>query len=277
MIKTNMTMSYEELTPEMASNLLESNDCNRKISPLLVDSYARDILEGNWDESVGVAISIDENGILRDGQHRCGAVVKAGKPIKVWICRNVSEDGIYDNNRKRSSSDQISIMRPDLESIYRSTRTISVIRLLVQHERFSGSKVAVSPKQIMDYIDNHKETLDVFFKSMPSGTIPKISLAVVFGALYLAFLGGEDIEKITDYYDILTSGMSSSPTEYPIIAYRNYLLNVQSIKALTNGEIARCQYSFKKYTTGACTKKTIEPKALIWDFPKAEKTEEGND
>lgn len=269
MIKTNMTMSYEELTPEMAANLLESNDCNRKISKSLVSVYARDILDGNWDEYVGVAISIDENGVLRDGQHRCAAVVESGKSINVWICRNVSEDGMYDNNRKRSQSDQISIMRSDLESIYRSTRVISVIRILIQNESYQGTKAAISAKQIIDYIDKHKADMDVFFKSMPSGTVPKISLAGVYVSLYLAYLGGVDIEQITDYYDILVSGMSSSEVEYPIIAYRNYLLNT-TMKNITVAEIARCQYSLKKYLTKSCTKRSIEPKNIIWGFPKEE-------
>lgn len=269
MVQTNMTMNYEELTPEMAANLLESNDSNRKLSKSLVSVYARDILDGNWDETVGVAISLDENGILRDGQHRCAAVVEAGKPINVWVCRNVSEDGMYDNNRKRSQSDQISIMRSDLEPVYRSTRVIAVVRVLIQNESFQGIRSAVSAKQIIDYIDNHKADMNVFFNSMPNGTVPKISLAGVFVSLYLAYLGGVDIEQITDYYDVLASGMSSSETEYPIIAYRNYLLNV-TMKSITLGEIARCQYSLKKYLTKSCTKRSIEPKELIWKFPRKE-------
>ena len=65
-----MEMTYEFITPEIAQALLETNTENRKLSRGTVQAYSQDILAGNWDENVGVAISIDENGILRDGQHR---------------------------------------------------------------------------------------------------------------------------------------------------------------------------------------------------------------
>lgn len=49
----NMTMTYEFITPEIASNLLETNSNNRKLSKGTVQAYVQDILAGNWDESVG--------------------------------------------------------------------------------------------------------------------------------------------------------------------------------------------------------------------------------
>ena len=126
-----MTMSYEFISPEMAADLLETNNENRKISKGTVQAYVQDILSGNWDETVGVAISLDENGILRDGQHRLTAIVESGIGIHTWVCRNVSSDGIYDNNRKRSNADQISIMRSDFDNVYKSTRYISVARSII--------------------------------------------------------------------------------------------------------------------------------------------------
>ena len=143
-IETKMKMYFVELTPELAERLLKHNESNRHLSPSLVSVYAKDILDGNWDEQVGSAISLDERGVLRDGQHRCAAVVKAGKPIKVWICRNVDARGIYDNNRKRTTADQIMIVRPDIDKVFRQTRTVSVMRTLIQHKEFNGQRVAVS-------------------------------------------------------------------------------------------------------------------------------------
>ena len=260
-------MEYIELTPEMAKKFLENNNYNRNISPSLVSTYAKDIIDGNWDENVGSPISVDKNGILRNGQHRCAAVVEANKPIHIWLCKNVSENGIYDNNRKRSNTDQLMITRPDIEKVLRSTRAISVIRTLIQHEYYKGTRNAVSAKQIADYIDRNVDSLSVFFRAMPSGTTPKISIASVYLSLYLAYLGGISIKKITDYYAILASGMSSSEFEYPIIAFRNYLLN-NNINVFTENDIARCQYSLKKYLTKSCTKRIPkEVKELIWKFP----------
>lgn len=260
-----MTMKYELITPERAEELLETTENNRNISSGTVQAYMNDILNGNWDESVGTAISIDRNGVLRDGQHRCAAIVKAGIGVHMWVCRNVSSDGIYDNNRKRSNTDQISIMRADYENVYKSTRFISIARAMIGH---AGKDISrrVTPKEIIEFIDAHKKDLDSFFLNMPQTTVPKISIAVVHLALFMAFMSGINIEQIIDFYDILCTGMSTKPEEFPIIAYRNYLKDMPGI-SVTSMELGRCQYALKKYLTGSCIKRSISPKELIYPFP----------
>lgn len=262
----NMTMTYEFISPEMASNLLETNNNNRKLSQGTVQAYVQDILAGNWDESVGVAISIDENGVLRDGQHRLTAIVESGIGINTWVCRGVSADGIYDNNRKRSNSDQISIMREDFDNVYKSTRYISVARAIIVHNSSGGERRAVTPKEIIDFTEKHKEDLDGFFLNIPQSSVAKISIAVVHLALFMAYMSGVDINEILDFYDILSTGMSSKPEEFPIIAYRNYLKE-SSCVTTTISEIARCQFALKKYISGSCTKRTMAPKELIYPYP----------
>ena len=267
-MNNEMTMTYEFITPERAETLLESNDSNRKLSKGTAQSYANDILSGNWDEHVGVAISLDADGRLRDGQHRCMAIVIAGQGIWSWVCRNVSPDGIYDNNRKRSNSDQISIMKSDYENVYKSTRYISVARALITMNDHENRR-KVSPKEIIEFTDKHKAELDGFFLNISQTTVPKISLAVVHLALYLAYVNGINMEDIDDFYEILCSGMCKCPEEHPIIAYRNYLKDNSNVTT-TMQEIGRCQYALKKYLTNSCTQRNISPKELIWNNPYKE-------
>ena len=262
---SEMKMTYELITPEMAAALLETTDVNRKISKGTVQAYASDMLSGNWDEKVGVAISIDEDGKLRDGQHRLSAIVLAGISIHMWVCRNVSSDGIYDNNRKRSNSDQISIMKSDFENVYKGTRFIAIARAIIT-AKTGDSRRKTTPKEIINFTEEHKETLDEFFLNIPQGTVPKISLAVVHLSLFMAYCSGVSIEDVLNFYDILCSGMSTKPEEFPIIAYRNYLMNTKSPET-TNIEICRCQYALKKYLTKSCIKRSIAPKDLIYPFP----------
>lgn len=261
-----MTMTYEFITPEIAENLLKANDGNRKLSKGTVYAYAHDILAGNWDESVGAAISIDENGVLRDGQHRLSAIIRAGIGVHTWVCRNVSSDGIYDNNRKRSSRDQISIMRSDFEKVYRNNRYISVATAIIMNTTWGGTNRTVTPKEIIDFTEKHKEDLDGFFLKFPQTTVAKISIAAVHTALFMAYMCSVDIDDIMDFYDVLCSGMSTKQEEFPIIAYRNYLKDSQLVK-VNNMEIGRCQYALKKYLAGSCTKKSISPKELIYPYP----------
>lgn len=262
-METKMTMNYELITPERAETLLETNTENRKISPGTIQAYVSDMLSGNWDETVGDAISIDEEGILRNGQHRLTAIVQSGVSLHMWVCRNVSKDGIYDNNRKRSNSDQISIICSDLESVYKSTRYISIARALILKGK---ERRTVTPKEIIDFTKAHKDDLDGFFLNISQNTFPKVSLAVVHLSLFMAYMGGVDIDSILDYYEVLCSGMSVKPEEFPIISYRNYLKDHSGINT-TQIEIGRCQYSLKKYLTGSCARRQMSPKKLIYPFP----------
>ena len=196
-MKTNMTMTYELITPEVAEFFLKSNHGNRKISPVTVRAYAHDMFNGNWDENVGSPISIDEDGVLRNGQHRLQAIVESGKPIRMWVCRNVSSTGVYDDVRKRSTRDQISIIRPDIESVYMSNRYHGVVRAIIN--RSSTGKVTnkkATAKTILDFTDKHKEELDGFFLRIPQGIVPRISVTVVHLSLFMAYMAGVEIEKI---------------------------------------------------------------------------------
>lgn len=258
-----MMMKYELITPEMANILLESNNENRRLSPGTVEAYKLDMISGNWDEAVGSTISIDENGVLRDGQHRLQAIIQSGKCIHMWICRNVSSKGIYDNNRKRSNGDQISILRPDFDNIYKSSRYISVARSLIT---MKGTRRTVTPKEIIDFTEEHKKDLDGFFLVIPQTNVSKISLAVVYLSLFMAYMDNVNIKSILAFYDVLCSGMSTNPEEFPIIAYRNYLKD-NRVYASTLDEIGRCQYALKKYISGSCTKINRIPKELIYPFP----------
>lgn len=261
-----MTMTYELITPEIAAKIMENNTGNRSLSRGTVRAYAQDMIHGNWSSNVGSAISIDRDGILRDGQHRLAAVIESGVSVWMWVCRNVDHYGVYDNNRKRSNSDQIAIMRPDYEAPYRSTKYVAIARYMITHAVGDDFQRKASPMEVIEFTDKHKEALDKFFLRIKFGTIPKIGIAPVYLSMFMAFSAGVEFEKIEHFYDVLSTGMSTKQEEFPIIAYRNYLKDASGLH-MTMQEIMRCQYAIKKFLSGSCTKKTMVPKELIWPFP----------
>lgn len=89
------TLTYELITPEMAVSLLESGYDKFHLSKWLIQCFADDMLAGKWDEKTGAAISIDEDGILRDGQHRMAAIVRSKVAIHMWVIRNVPREDKY--------------------------------------------------------------------------------------------------------------------------------------------------------------------------------------
>jgi hypothetical protein len=67
------------VTPKVATEWLELNLNNRKLRESRAEGFARDMLNGVWDESVVNGIHfVTEDGLLGDGQHRLRAVELAG-------------------------------------------------------------------------------------------------------------------------------------------------------------------------------------------------------
>lgn len=75
-----------QLTPKLAKDWLENHNYtdNRPISKTRVLHYARQILSGLWQMN-GETIIFDPDGMMLNGQHRCAAVIEAGKSIQVLV------------------------------------------------------------------------------------------------------------------------------------------------------------------------------------------------
>ena len=264
-------MLYVVVTPQLARQLLSNMAGNRRLSQESVNAYANDIIQDNWDEKTGAAISIDEDGKLVDGQHRLHAVIKANKPIKTWVCISTKPNSIYDFNRRRSNRDQLMISRTDLDAVYHSTRFISIAMVIIRRccSVISDCHRPVTPREIEHFVDSNKALLDGFFSRFYKGSLAKLNIAVVQMALFLAYVNGANMDDIEAFWEILKSGMATSEREFPIIAYRNYLLSIRNGSVrMCDDEIGRCQYAFKKYLTNSCYKGTRVPKELIYPFPE---------
>lgn len=81
-VENGINIYNQVITPQLALRLIESNhDNNRKINKKVVDSYARQMLNGQW-KVTGEALKIDINNKFCDGQHRINGVIVAGEMAK---------------------------------------------------------------------------------------------------------------------------------------------------------------------------------------------------
>lgn len=98
------------LTPALAEMLLNRNPVNRKINEAAVERYAYDIRGGRWTFN-GEPIIVADSGELNDGQHRCAAVIEAGKPIDIVLIIGVPRDTrtTLDQGRTRTAGDYLSM------------------------------------------------------------------------------------------------------------------------------------------------------------------------
>lgn len=96
-----------DVTPELATELLEHNIRNRNVREQVWRKYARDMRAGKW--IVAESIKIDWNGRIIDGQHRLIAVIESGVTVKMMIVRNLDPEAqsAIDSGSKRSTADAL--------------------------------------------------------------------------------------------------------------------------------------------------------------------------
>jgi len=76
-IKNQVKAEWVEVTPAMATALLDANSHNRRLREVVADGYARDMTADRWDVN-GETIKICADGRLIDGQHRLEAIEITG-------------------------------------------------------------------------------------------------------------------------------------------------------------------------------------------------------
>lgn len=104
-----LTSEVETITPAKAREYLKKNTNNyRKMSRSAINNYAEDIKHGRWQLN-GETIVFGANGILKDGQNRLAAIVRANKAADILVVRGV-EDGVdkYNIGKKRTDADILS-------------------------------------------------------------------------------------------------------------------------------------------------------------------------
>lgn len=105
-----ITSGIEFIWPQKAAEMLENNLNNRKVSQNVVDLFARDMANKEWELN-GESIKFDRNGRLIDGQHRLLAIIKAGVSVQTFVVRGLSPKTIYtqDTGRRRSLKDAFDV------------------------------------------------------------------------------------------------------------------------------------------------------------------------
>lgn len=106
-----ITSTVRQVTPADAQKFLDSMVKNRVPTEAAVASYASAMSRGEWKVN-GEAIVLDEDEKMIDGQHRCLAIVRHGKPVDMLVVRGVKRAAFdtIDIGRKRTSGDVLGIV-----------------------------------------------------------------------------------------------------------------------------------------------------------------------
>lgn len=120
------------VTPDMAREFLARQWNNRPVSKYAIEAYARTMDAGNWLLTPS-GLLFNEHGRMVDGQHRCRAIIKHGKPVSMVLVFNVPDSvalHAIDAGKARSTSDRLGI---DGRGKHARKR-VAIIRLLANIE-----------------------------------------------------------------------------------------------------------------------------------------------
>ena len=203
-------------TPQLAEKLLASSAGNRKISKNRVHAYASDIMMGHWHLN-GETVVLDEHGHLRDGHHRCLAIIEANTSAPLYIITNVPvEDAkIYDQGRLRSYADEFKLNE---KGIIFNNGSVAVARfhyMMVHNIEFISLPTAEA------FIEKHKDSLILIRDIIKHGITRKTP---VYYALFAALLCGVHKEVLSDFAECVNNGIIKSPSQSSAQKLREFLL-----------------------------------------------------
>jgi hypothetical protein len=128
--KPNLELTIEAINPKTATEWLQTNTHNRRVSEQLVERYAEAMEAGEWVLN-GEPIIFDKTGRLQSGQHRLLAVVESKTSIWSVVVRGAEPEYIYslDAGRKRRMTDVLTL---------RGEKNVAVLSTaLVWHWRYT--------------------------------------------------------------------------------------------------------------------------------------------
>lgn len=207
------------LTPQMAKELLDTVKINRTVSKETVKAYASDMLAGRWYDN-GVPIIVDDRGELRDGQHRCAAVIASGISIPCEIKTVDTLNAVaYDLNRTRSTKDYIRIGGETGQHMQSNMAIASVTFLL----GYANNKRKLSKFEVIETMRKLDSDIKYIY-SLFAKTQRGITKGAAFAAFITALENGYSKDRIDRAAYVLKSGVMKDSLDETIIRLREYLL-----------------------------------------------------
>lgn len=145
----------ETVTPELADKWLGINRHNRHVRQSVVDRYARDMLEGEWQYN-GDPIRISASNVILDGQHRLEAIKLSGVSIKALVITGLPDEAqdTMDIGTKRTMADQL-----HLSGETEAQRLAAILRLVVGQSKGKWGTSSYHPThaEMRNYLTEHPD------------------------------------------------------------------------------------------------------------------------
>jgi hypothetical protein len=219
-----VTTIVADLTPALATALLNRNESNRKINLLLVDSYARDMTNAAWLLN-GEPLIVAKNGQMNDGQHRCQAVIQAQHTVPVVFVFGVDRDTrtTVDQGKVRTAADFLSMNGHSNVSPL-AAGAGHIWQHIHNGYLSSTSRDRPNKGEILTIIEQHPSII----KSIGKAAIPAaraVGGPAMLGFCHWTFARAGAGPKVADVFIEALTGGASLGRRSPILYVRNRLMS----------------------------------------------------
>jgi hypothetical protein len=154
-----------------------------------------------------------------DGQTRCAAVIKAGKPILSLVVRGVSSDifDVLDSGKKRSHKDALTSLISDGKTLNKPAGVSAGINLMysvaLNHRNIDKNRNMLTNSEIVEIV---RGDFDYYNKPFESNQIlnwrKNINFAVAENTLAgFYYEKKRDNEDVDDFLTVITSNEATTP------------------------------------------------------------------
>lgn len=235
-----ISMQVERISPATAKEYLKANKNNyRKLNRSVVNRYAEDMKVGRWELN-GEPIVFDEEGTLKNGQHRLAAIIVAGVTVDIAVVRGVGKNvSAYDINSVRtvmqiSNANGLDVSKDVLSAV-------SLMFYLAEGEERTSMK-------IVEYCKKHEAELRRTWRCMLNGANTK---HVKRGALVLAAYLMLTLQKMPFYEVEVFFKAFSNNSDFGTDGYE-----------VSPALVARKMFD-ERYTRGSCQRTQREQLDII--------------
>lgn len=235
-----MQTVIETITPAKAVEYRESSLGNRPLSKTTIRAYADTMKQGKWMLN-GVPIIFDDNGHIIDGHHRIEAIILAGIPVQMTVCRGVPSAAFVtiDQGRSKNLGQLLAMQQVEnynvVASIVGGNKS-----LIVSGRIWSNNGARNRGKSNSDYYDeyirnasDYQDAASFAGEMYRQARILKVSW---IGSLYyyLSHTGGYDKDYVKKFFKGLcqldTSGIKAADT------LRNYIIRSERTNPNNSGQ-----------------------------------------
>jgi hypothetical protein len=221
-----ITTEIETITPALAKVYLETNTHNRKTREVRVQQYASAMRSGHWGLS-HQGIAIDQDGVLKDGQHRLLAVIMAGKSVPMMVTKGLPPTfkvngnvvdimDVFDNGAGRTVADQLHLSH----GFNNQNAMAAACATIAQICSGSGMREKLTTPQALRVLEFYGVALEQYHRLLTAFKPGRLA-SVIAG---LSFAHAVHPNLTNDFASQVVSGVGLRAND-PALAFRNWLTN----------------------------------------------------